>query len=68
MNNGDPYSAYHKARLSISSIQEAALAYAERKLDNPDTERDPLTLMEKDAIEFLKKHRADEPEHDTDRN
>jgi len=62
-----------KMRLTLLQVEKAALMYAERKLDDPLNEREPLTKMEKVAIEFLTKIRdgeiiAEPDEPDTDRN
>lgn len=50
--------------LALRNLQEAALHYAMRKIENPETEREPLTQMEKDAVEFLKKQNETETPKD----
>ena len=37
----------------LKDAQVAALLYAQRKVADPDGERDPLTRLEADAVEFL---------------
>ena len=74
MNNRRARMAQDKHRTTLAGLEKAALLYAERKLDDPINERDPITKMEEAAIEFLTKIRdgeitaePDEPEPDTDR-
>ena len=41
-------------------VQEAAIHYAQRKLKDPEGEREPLTGIEKLALVFLKKQAKDD--------